>query len=331
MNVKNKGRTAVLLYGFIRSANMTHGSLLNNVVIPNDADIFYFGPDATDKPASSHGGIFDAAGFIKINPKNDTQEFAGGISEQLESYYGSRLKSFELHDKPAGYFSEMVSFVEYEQWLFSLNPSRFASMFFNMQGAFKLMVQYENEHGLKYDHVILTRPDLAFYSRIETNTIRDGYVYIPDGVGFCPHTGNRRRGLGSVFFYVNRTTGEYIPTNTGFNDQLLVFSRDTAQALDNLLESAVGYMKKNVPLTPETLIYFHLIVCGKNAVKYMANWVYEIIRIDDKPIKNITDLIVLDIIDRYHPAVLRREKSQRIKYFLKSVRLYWRTFRQRCI
>lgn len=327
--MENENKTAVLLYGFLRTAEVTSQSLMKNIVESCNADIFYFGPNSSDNPKSIHKGILDSAGFVKINPKNDASEVRGGIAQRLGSLYGEKLVSYELHEKVFEDFEAMSSFVDRKQWLFSLNPGRFISMFYNIQGVYSLMEEYERTHNVKYDKVIITRSDLTFYSRFDLTNIRDGFVYIPDGEGFCPHTGNRNKGLSQVLPYRNKMTGKMVPSGVGFNDQVLVFTRETSRPMSNVLECIIQYMKENVPLTPETLLYFHLVSNSGLRVKYTHKWPYEIVRVDDKTIVTVTDLIIMDLLDRYHPNVQKRIKKQPIKYFLKFGRLRYRAFKRR--
>lgn len=327
--MENELRTAVLLYGFLRTADITHKSLIDNVVTPNNADVFYFGPDSTDSPTSIHKGILDGTGFLKINPKNDALETSGGIEEKLKSYYGNLLKRYQLHTKTFNDFNTESAFIDRNQWLFSLNPARFFSMFYNMQKAVELMQGYENEMGFRYDRVVITRPDLTFYAAMDLRKIRDGMVYIPSGEGFCPHTGNRNYGLSQAQAYRNVQKGTMVPTGVGFNDQVLVFARESASHMADIYTSLKGYVTDKVPLTPETLLYYHLCRINSLKVKYVDDWPYEIVRTGDAPIVNVTDLMILDVIDRYHPFVKERVKKHRVKYFFKFGRMKYRAIKRR--
>lgn len=64
-------------------------------------------------------------------------------------------------------------------------------------------------------------------------------------------------------------------------------------------------------------------------VKYIKSWIYEIVRSDDKVITNINDLMLLDVIDRYHPYVKERAKKRPIWYFLKYSRIRLRDMKKR--
>lgn len=320
-------RTAVLLCGFLRTADITHNSLIDNVISPNKADVFYFGPNSTDSPTSIHKGILDGSGFLKINPKNDAHEVFGGVEEKIRALYGNNITKLRLHDKKFDDFVKMSSFIDKKDWLFNLNPARFVSMFFNMQGAFRLMKEYEEKEEIRYDRVIITRPDLSFYAAIDLSKVRKGFVYMPSGEGFCPHTGNRNYGLSHVLPYRKRDAGKMVQTGVGFNDQVMAFNRDSAESMSTILDSAIRYMKEKIPLTPETILYYHLVANNGLRIKYTNDWPYEIVRSDDKNITTVTDLMILDLVDRYHPVVKERMKERPIKYFLKFSRIRLRALK----
>lgn len=326
MTTKKSGKeykTAILLFGHFRTGEITSGSLLRHVVKPNDADIFYFGPRYTDKPNRTHDGILDSLGYIKNNPKNQekvNRDFE--VTEQyLKGVYGDCLLKSGFHDLEYSYFQELTSDIPKHLWLYDLEPARFISMFYNVQGACELLKRTEESLGTSYDRVIITRPDLAFYSTIDRKFVGKNNLYIPAGVGYCPYTGNQNIGLTSPLFYKNANTGQSIRSGQKFNDQLLLLSRENLDLFFNLVDHVLIYMKEGVPLTPETLLFFHLVTNGGLKIKTMPNWEYEIFRADDSVVKSILDLVLLYKIDRYHPRVIERIKNEPIKYkvrFLKE-------------
>ena len=62
-------KVAILLYGMLRSFQLTAASFHRHVVEPNNADVFYFGPAQSDAPSLVHKGHLDVFGNVKINPK----------------------------------------------------------------------------------------------------------------------------------------------------------------------------------------------------------------------------------------------------------------------
>lgn len=320
--VKSKPRTAVVLYGFTRTAEVTSGSLSNNVIEPLGADVFYFGPSSTDNPATSHSGKLDNLGYIKTNPKNYDEITHGAMVDKnyLHSIYGDALKEAGFHELMLVDFEEYVSGVNPEQWLFGLNPARFMAMFFNIQQVCRMVCEYQKANKFQYDNIIITRPDSAFYSPIRELNVAPKEVHIPDGVGFCPHSGNPNIGLTSPFFYKNAATGRCIPGGEHFNDQVMVVNGSELSIFVNLLSDMSCYIKEKVPLTPETLLFYHLNVMNEIDVVIRDSWKYEIFRSDDKEITSIVDLVVLDVIDPYHKYVLDRKKQKPIIYALKYIR-----------
>lgn len=324
-------KVAVLLYGFLRTAEMTHESILKHVIIPNNADVFFFGPDFTDMPKLIHKGILDRSGFVKVNPKNGTETEEREVSGVIKKLYGKYLVSSHLHSLKNDFFSKKSAFIPKDRWLFKLDPTRFFSMFYNMQGAYELMVSHERENNFKYDKVIVTRPDLSFYSTIKTTTVNNKTIHIPSGEGFCPHSGYKNEGLSQVMFYVDRRHGRWIPLGAQFNDQLFVMPRSSADGFKNLSDICEQYIRDGVPLTPETILYYHFKVnMGLNVV-YRHDWVYEIVRVDDPEVKTIYDLMILDLIDKYHPLVRLRVKEKPIKYFFKYGRVFLKNIIHRYI
>ena len=117
-----------------------------------------------------------------------------------------------------------------------------------------------------------------------------------------------------------------VPSGVGFNDQLLVLTGKTASCMENLLDSVLMYMREKVPLTPETLLYYHLVVNNHLKVQYIMEWPYEIVRSDDVETITVTDLMIMDLIDKYHPVVKARISRHPIKYLFKYGRIRWRAF-----
>jgi hypothetical protein len=57
-------KVAVLLYGMLRSFQVTAGSFHRHVVRPNNADVFYFGPADSDVAPTSLSGRLDMFGNL---------------------------------------------------------------------------------------------------------------------------------------------------------------------------------------------------------------------------------------------------------------------------
>lgn len=319
---ENKGKTAVILYGLFRTAGITYNSFNKHVADYLDADIFYCGYKFSDRPLSIHEGIYDKFGFMKVNPKNTCDiDDANEITDaDLEKIYKSRLKGSVLHEVGLEQLTEKISFIDANEILFQLTPTRFLSMFYNIQEAYRLIEAYEQANSMQYDNIVIARPDLAFYHPLDLGKLKDGMLVIPAGMGFCPHTGTRKMGLVQPLYYKNVFDGTCIPTGMEFNDQLMALKRKDAACLRNMLDDCIGYIKKRIPLTPETIIYYHLSIVNQLKVKSTDKWMYEIFRVGATEIENITNLPLLERFDPHHPLVKERAKRSKIKYWLKGLR-----------
>jgi hypothetical protein len=301
--MKAKPRVAVLLYGYLRTYETTCTSFFKHVADYLDADIFYFGQEQTDRP-TPFNLILDKHGFIKENLKNQMETVKTTIDqERIAQIYGKRLKKFRFHGEKPERFEAIAATISRDEWLFKTDPSRIFSLMFNMTGAYKLMEEYQRENNIAYDVVIMTRPDLAFYSPLDVK-VKDGEIHISNGQGFHPSEGYKWCVNAPAFFYRNTETGDAIPSGDDFNDQILVLTKKDAPAFGTLFDDIIGYARMRVPLTSETLLYFHFCV-KKRLAKVKNNWLYDIFRFDQPTIFNITDLPKIREIDPYNPKAQR--------------------------
>ena len=107
-------KTAILLYGYMRTYKTTSASFLDKVARPNDADVFVF--------------TYSNEGVSKLDPNLDIRIF---------------------------------------------------SLYYNINEAIKLLSKYEKTHNIRYEKVLITRPDLLFYSEIDFNSLDPDLVYVP--------------------------------------------------------------------------------------------------------------------------------------------------------
>ena len=93
------------------------------------------------------------------------------------------MRGYEFHNVQQDEFVRQAAMVERKDWIYGLNPARLFSMVFNMEGVVHLLEEYERTQGVHYDSIIITRPDIAFFSPITTR-VRSGFLHIPSGEGF---------------------------------------------------------------------------------------------------------------------------------------------------
>jgi len=305
-------KVAVLLYGMLRTFRITAPSFHRHVVMPNDADVFYFGPAQSDAPNLVHKGHLDVFGNVKANPKGQMGSTAEVPEEDLAEAYGPALRRYHFHDVGQEEFVRQAALVPRDEWIFGLNPARIFSMVFNMEGAVNLLLDYERENQVRYHFVILTRPDLAFFSPIKADG-KFGQIHLPSGEGF-DEWGRKHLRNASVLYYKNVTTGDFLEgaDRHHFNDQLLLFRREDVSCFTHLGKSMNEYLAQKVPASPETILFLHL--CQRNGLVpiYHPEWCYEIHREGMPLVVNVTDTSMIQRIDRYHPKARTRFRKHPI-------------------
>jgi hypothetical protein len=318
MNDEPHRRLAVILCGPLRTAAETAESFKRHVLGDRDAAIFYFGPGYTDAPGAGYGGEIDLFGTFKRNPKSEvtaTQPVEEGL---LRSIYGEQLLRWHLHDRPQSDFvKQSEAVISSKDWLMQLNPYRMFSMFYNIEGGARLLLEYERESGTRFDDVIITRPDLAFYSPVEVKP-RNGEIHIPKGEGIdingSPHRGNAR-----VFFYKNVATGDFVSQGETFNDQFYAFTRDALSPFLSLTEALPRYLDQRVPPSPETILYLHLVARGGLVPVPHPEWTYEIHRRGAPQFRNVADTPAINFVDRSHPAAIERRRRHPVRSWLRDM------------
>lgn len=325
-------RTAILLYGMLREYEACAPSFHRHVVAPNQADIFYFGPAQTDQPTTQHKGKHDIFGNVVENPKSQVGSVINIEQEGLQHVYGDALKATGFHHRAQDEFlAEANASCEPQDWLYKLNPSRIFSMFYNIQSVVKFFLEQEAALGMTYDTVIITRPDLAFYSPITAKT-KQGCLHIPDGEGFDSF-GVKHIGNAPVLYYKNVVTGDYIPggRHIRFNDQIMVMAREDVELLSNLYDNLKEYMLNKAPASPESLLYLHLMQRGGLICTLHPEWNYEIYRKGMPKVLRVTDTGEICLIDRRHPAAIERRNKRPLMSLLRDIKQIYRRVKHRIL
>jgi hypothetical protein len=160
--------------------------------------------------------------------------------------------------------------------------------------------EYEREQDITYETVILTRPDLAFFSPIRPR-VRINTLHLPDGEG-VDEWGRKRMGNARVLYYKNVETGDYIEGGDAlsFNDQVLAFARPNLAVFSGLTKAFSEYLRCRVPPSPETIFYLHF--CVRHGLRPVPHpeWRYQIQRDGMPTIENVADTGMIRLIDRYH-------------------------------
>jgi hypothetical protein len=313
-------KVAVLLYGMLRSFHVTAPSFHRHVVQPNNADVFYFGPAESDVAPMSLSGRVDMFGNLKDNPKGQVDPVTGVNRTAFLTAYGPAMRRFEFHSVPQDEFSRQASIVDRKDWIYGLNPARLFSMVFNMEGVVHLLEDYERTQGVSYDTVIITRPDIAFFSPI-TARVRSGVLHIPSGEGF-DEWGRKHMGNARVVYYKNVLTGDYVEggDTLTFNDQIFMLARTDVGCFSSLSKALSEYLSQRVPASPETIFYLHLCLRRGLVPKLHPEWCYQIQRAGMPLVQNIADTSMIRVVDRYHTRAKERFRQDPLGCILRDAK-----------
>lgn len=121
----------------------------------------------------------------------------------------------------------------------------------------KLLLEYEQQNNIKYDNIILTRPDLIFYSEIDISKYDLNCLNIPQYGGNVNH---EKKEINYVCHYKNVPRLEFIPSATiPFTDILIISKAENMRKLSSLYDNLIAYNEYGLPLChPESIMYYHL-------------------------------------------------------------------------
>lgn len=265
-------KTAVILYGYCRTYKTTAPSLIKNILEPNNADLFVSTYDNTGVSILSKNEDINRTKFILGN-KQDLEGEAVS-TESLSAAYGKYLKDAKINKY------NPQKFVKDSEGIFSpiLKIERIYSLYWNITNAMSFFLDYVKKNKLTYDAVILARPDLFFFEKLDLSKMDLSKVHVPT------YGGNLIKKMEKpepyyVAYYENIELGEYIPFRSViFSDQLIISSFDNMKELASLYENLAHYDKISLPVChSETVLYYHLVYKQK---KEYTNYtiLYEILR-----------------------------------------------------
>ena len=278
---------AVCMYGFLRTYKITSNALITHVLKPNEADLFIFAP--------KHCGVSVIPKDVEINEfkKNNQdkmwqQDLSGSLvtEENLKEKYSSYLKDFLLYDYDFNFFIESAKNIEtlYDR---IIQKERVCSLLYNISGAIKLLKEYCIKSNIKYDGVILLRPDLAFYEDLDCSEIDMDKINIPTGGGIINKNFLASSNNFFVDYYKNAIEGILFRCNEHpFTDQMIISSFDNMLCLAQLFDNIEHYAELKLPFHPETILFYELCFRQKKKVSVLDSVVYEIFRNNYEPLEN---------------------------------------------
>lgn len=149
-------RIAVLLYGHLRNFKECAPSLKSKVIEPYNADVFVHTWDVTDHTTMT----------VRQNGVSRTivKPVDAEVKKDIDFYYNPKALEIE-HQEP--YDKGVV--IETEKSRFSTVGPHY--QFYTLRKANELRKQYERDNNIKYDCVLVTRPDVMFLSDFEISRV----------------------------------------------------------------------------------------------------------------------------------------------------------------
>lgn len=229
-------KVAIVLYGFLRCFKMTHLSLMENIVNHLNADVYISCPN------SFYVLKNEECSALSIYYGKDNLEF---VDINFLSYiFKNSLKKSEIFVHEANVYKDIVRtnrIPEVSSW--NQPAYRIISMFTNISRSIKLL----QESNVKYDTVILTRPDNKYYSKFKIENVDLSRINFPDHGRFSLD-GSKQRNLmqcGGL--------------NCTFNDQMIVGTQENISSFIDLPQKVIEYVHNGVILNQETMLAKHLL------------------------------------------------------------------------
>lgn len=189
-------RTAILFTGSAYNIRFSIKSAMENLVIPNNADVFMVTERRCLRRKTVSGEIPDISDWESWKKKNDTQinDLSQPLSDEeiqlIRETLGDRLKGFYLFDEMGEYRSYIYS--QREKMMMAVNKYRAENIkagvkpplgndidhldngnlrcvvdqFGHIKKAYEFMCDFENQNNFKYDYVMRVRTDLIVPEKI---------------------------------------------------------------------------------------------------------------------------------------------------------------------
>ncbi len=144
-------KIAILITGQIRDSYVNYLNHLNCFIKPNDADVFV--KTSTKNFWYTSGNSNPLTYKFNLHSENSIDS----IKLELDKYYGKYLKDYIISDKE--YIPDNFGTPEYYAYFIN-------NQFNNNKDAFKLAIEYEKTHNVKYDLFVRIRIDKTVFPKI---------------------------------------------------------------------------------------------------------------------------------------------------------------------
>lgn len=234
---------ALCLFGFLRTFPKTYNTILRNIVIPHNMDVFVFAPNV----------------FFP-DPNLDMWYAKKNIEIVQESYlrniFGNNLKSCHLYDyNPEPFKQKVIDNNIPEKNFLGQMAWRAYSMYYHIQQVLQLRQKYEQENNIVYDTVTVTRGDICFFNPMNVDVIESDALTLPYCKGMLPN-GKHRLTAACVYNH----PGEE------FSDHIMASSPRIVDYMCGVFDNAANYYHSGIIFNNETYIAHHYI---ENKIKYI--------------------------------------------------------------
>ena len=171
----NNKKVAIILTGHMRTYLKTYKSIINNLLIPNNADLFIITYDIID---NFKLGVGEKRNEIKID--------VADINKKFNPY----LKVLKIIDSHNFYFEyDRINDFNYKA---PERLDRLLTMLKNIYEGYHVIIKYQKENNITYDFIIRTRIDILLKQQIDI----DNYKPSPNSIIVpTPDTGMNINGM----------------------------------------------------------------------------------------------------------------------------------------
>lgn len=281
-------KLGILLFGHLRTFEYSSKYFIKNIAKKYDCDIFIHTWDELDSSTKC---------WEKREQKNLK------VDEKVISKIKKIYNPKKLYIGHQNVEKEVVVISSDEQKEVSLNGMNF--MFESLEGANNLRKEYEKETGVKYDYLLVTRPDVAVYNYLDIEaTIEEAKslnIDINNARFFAGLYGNSKT---NVKLLINR-----VP-------DILFFG--LPKVIDRFIDSNKNLTYENVNKTFKNVVSIYV----RNEIK-AGNIPYEICFACGSDWKNHTQESLKELLEKTKYKEKTKEKISEKSKLYKFTHFYW--------
>lgn len=222
-------KVAILFYGYMRSFVQTVNSIKDHIIVPLNADVYI----------STYSTFF---GQKTTDPHNSLENPGNLTIDMLQFPLYGYLKDFIIETHDIEFYKREISRMRLPEFNHMGGPNwRSLSMYDSFRKVIRLRQKYEQANNIKYDVVILMRPDLM----IAKFDIKDLDLNI---INYS--VSHSAPSLGSSYY---------------FGDHALVSRKKNIDILETLYDNVENLYKQGFTVNNETFISQHLL---QNNIKF---------------------------------------------------------------